>query len=235
MAGTLLLTGANGSLAIPAVDRLLSKYPDYTAVLTVRNTTDADQNTKKLRATIARYPRAKASIRALDLSNLAEVETFASTLAAEIADGKLPSLTSIVCNAYYWNLKTAAERTDDGLDRTLQVNHVAHVALVMRLLGSFSPAAGRVVFLSSDTHEPGKSPLEKIRPSLPDDLEELNRPDAKGDTDKQGQGFWRYSVSKLAILAFTHALNRRLEKVRKYNTSNEMSYNQWLTSRPLVD
>ena len=103
MAGTIVITGANSSLAIPAVQHLLTRYPDYDAVLTVRNTSDTDVNTKKLRDTISKYPDAKASIRQLDLSDLSAVHGFASTIAAEIAGGTLPPFASIVCNAYYWN------------------------------------------------------------------------------------------------------------------------------------
>ena len=101
MAGTIIITGANSSLAIPAVQHLLTKYPDYTTVLTVRNILDDDVNTKKLRETLTKYPEADTSIRKLDLANLSAVHDFASTIAAEVADGSLPPLTSIVCNAYY--------------------------------------------------------------------------------------------------------------------------------------
>lgn len=129
MAGTIIITGANGSLAIPAVQHLLTNYPSYTTVLTVRNTLDADVNTKKLRETLKRYPVAKTSIRKLDLANLSTVHDFASIVVTEIAEGKLPPLASIVCNTYYWNLVGDAEITADGYEKTFQVNHLAHAAL----------------------------------------------------------------------------------------------------------
>lgn len=189
MAGTILITGANGSLAIPAIQHLLTKYPDYTAVLTVRNTSDTDVNTKKLRDTISQYPNAKTSLRQLDLSDLSAVHAFASTIASEIADGKLPPLASIVCNAYYWNLVGNAEITRDGYEKTFQVNRLAHVALVLRLLGHFGPEGGRVVLLASDAHWSGKNGLEKYPPVIPDDLEQLVKPEPDKPADNMGRGF----------------------------------------------
>ena len=99
MAGTIIITGANGSLAIPAVQHLLTKYPTYTALLTVRNTSDTDLNTKRLRETVMQHPQANSSIRKLDLADLSAVHDFADTVAAEITDGKLPPLASIVCKS----------------------------------------------------------------------------------------------------------------------------------------
>jgi NAD(P)-dependent dehydrogenase (short-subunit alcohol dehydrogenase family) len=213
MKGTILLTGANSSLAIPAVEHLLTNYPDFTAVLTVRNSSDNDTNTKKLRTTIAQHPSAKTSIRELDLTNLPAVQAFASSIAAEIAQDRLPPLASIICNAYYWNLSGGAEITKDGYEKSFQVIHVAHAALVLRLLGSFGPDGGRVVLFSSDAHYPGKNSLEKYPPAIPNDLELLVKPAADEPPDNFGRGFQRYAVSKLAVVMWMYALNRYLEKV----------------------
>lgn len=214
MAGTIIVTGANGSLAIPAVRHLLANYPDYTAVLTARNTEDTDPNTKKLRETIAKFPKAQTSIRQLDLANLAAVHQFASTIAAEVSDKQLPPLASIVCNAYYWNLAGDPEFTADGVEKSIQVNHISHVALVLRLLGSFGPEGGRVVLFTSDGHYSGKNGLQKYPPGIPDDLDSLLK--ATPEADKLGHGFKRYADSKLAVLMWGYALNRYLEKVSQH-------------------
>ena len=213
MAGTIIITGANGSLAIPAVQYLLSNYTNYTTVLTVRNTQDADVNTKKLRETLQRYPDAKTSIRKLDLANLSAVHDFASTVVTEIADGTLPPLASIVCNAYYWNLAGEAETTVDGYEKSFQVTHLAHAALVLRLLGSFDSNGGRIVLFSSDAHWSGKNSLEKYPPAIPDNIEVLVKPTADEPSDNFGRGFQRYAVSKLAVVMWMYVLNRHLLKV----------------------
>ncbi len=213
MAGTVIITGANSSLAIPAVQHLLTNYPDHAVILTVRNASDIDVNTKKLRDTVAQFSNAKTSIRELDLANLSAVHDFASTIAGEIAGGGLPPLISIVCNAYYWNLAGDAEVTGDSYDKSFQVTYLAHVALVLQLLGSFGSDGGRVVLLSSDAHWTGKNALEKYPPAIPNDLELLVKPAPDNPTDNLGRGFQRYAVSKLAVVMWMYALNRYLEKV----------------------
>lgn len=213
MTGTIIITGANGSIAIPAVQHLLANYQDFTAVLTVRDSSDNDINTKTLRTTIPSHPGAKTSIREVDLADLSAVHDFATSIAADIAQDRLPPLASIVCNAAYWNLYGAAEITKDGYDKTFQVVHVAHAVLVLRLLGSFGPDGGRVVLFSSDGHYPGKNSLEKYPPAIPNDLELLVKPAADDPPDNFGRGFQRYAVSKLAVTTWMYALNRYLKKV----------------------
>ena len=213
MAGTVIITAANGSLAIPAIQHLLAKFPDYTAVLTVRDTTDKDINTQKLRATIAKIPNARASIHQLDLADLSAVNEFADSIAQKIQSGSLPPLASLVCNAYHWNLVGGAETTVDGYEKTIQVVHVAHAVLILRLLGSFGSEGGRVVFFATDAHFPGKNGLEKYPPTLPDDLELLVKPSPDKPSDNLGRGFQRYANSKLAVVTWMYALNRHLEKV----------------------
>ncbi|KAI5919049.1 short-chain dehydrogenase/reductase-like protein sdr [Camillea tinctor] len=214
MAGTIIITGANGSLAVHVVQQILTKSPETTLVLTVRRTEDDDPNTKKLRATISKFTSARTSIRKLDLTSLTAVHEFASAVASEITEGKLPPLTGIICNAYYWNMVNDPELTADGLEKTIQVNHISHAALVLRLLGSFDPEkGGRLILFTSDGHEDGKNGLQKYPPGIPEDLDTLVQ--VKPDSDKQGRGFERYANSKLAVLMWTYALNRYLEKANQ--------------------
>ena len=214
MAGTILITGANGSLAVPVIKRLLAEVPESTLLLTVRNSSSADLNTQNLRHMISQFHGSRTSICELDLADLAAVKSFANSVAADISTGKLPALTSILCNAYFWNLNGAAELTKDGFEKTFQVNHIAHAALTLRLLRSFAPEGGRIVLFSSDAHLPGKNSLEKYPPAIPNDMELLAKPAADNPVDNFGQGFLRYANSKLAITMWMYVLNRYLEKVR---------------------
>ncbi|CAL8576738.1 hypothetical protein XPA_002604 [Xanthoria parietina] len=225
MAGTIIITGANGSLAIPAIQHLLSQHPDCTLIGTVRNASDADPNTTTLRQTLSKFSSAKTSIRELDLSSLSSVQAFTATIASEISNGKLPALTAIVCNAYYWNLNGPLQLTNDGYEKSFQVSHVAHVALVLRLLGSFGPSGGRIVLLSSDAHWPGKNGLAKYPPAIPDDLDQLVKPAADEKVDHFGLGFLRYANSKLAVVMWMYALNRALEKDPKLNKITAVAIN----------
>ncbi|KAI3325296.1 NAD(P)-binding protein [Xylariaceae sp. AK1471] len=215
MAGTIIITGANSSIAVHTVQHLLTKAPDNTLVLTVRNTSDSDLNTKMLRETVNRFPNSQVSIRQLDLAILKAVHDFTDAIAAEVAERKLPRLVGIVCNAYHWNMVNDPELTEDGLEKTIQINHISHSALVLRLLGSFGAQGGRLVLFTSDSHFPGRSSLEKLPPGIPDDLDELVK--ARPETDKQGRGMQIYANSKLALLMWTYALNRHLEKDESLN------------------
>jgi WW domain-containing oxidoreductase len=94
------------------------------------------------------------------------------------------------------------------------VSHLAHYLMVLKLLGGMEPE-GRVVMIGSITHYPEKAnPLSKLRPGLPEHMEDLVRPkaDAKGEEHDRGQQ--RYGTAKLANVVLMHDLNRRLENVR---------------------
>ncbi|KAG6354381.1 hypothetical protein INS49_004398 [Diaporthe citri] len=190
---TIIIAGANGSLAIPTVDHLLKTSP--TLVLTVRDASDSDVNTTTLRGVVARYPQAKVSIRELDFARLSAVHDFARHVAAEISEGSLPRLSSIVWTAYHWNLVGPFQMTEDGHEKTIQVTYLSHVALILRLIGCFRPEGGRIVLFSSD-------PSWSISSSPEDDPA----------VDAFGHGLHRHANAKLASVMFTHALNRRLQQ-----------------------
>ncbi|RDA95544.1 hypothetical protein CP533_1181 [Ophiocordyceps camponoti-saundersi (nom. inval.)] len=214
--GTILITGANGSLALPAVAHLLKHSPTQTLLLTVRDASPSDTNTTALRRLVTEHGRdAKGVfIRQLDHGSLQAVADFAAEVDAEIASGKLPRLTSIVCNAYYWNLTGPMEMTEDGFEKSMQVSHLAHVGLVLRLLRCFQTSTpARIVLLSSAVHKAGQAvPLEKIPPSIPDEVDLLVRPGPDEDDDRAAHGFHRYANAKLVITAWGLGLIRRLQK-----------------------
>ena len=214
MTGTVLLTGANGSLAIPAVEYLLSTYPSFTLVLTVRDDSEQDRNTTALRQTVAKHSNASVSIRKLDLGSLKEAQSFCEVLHAEIKDGKLPRLAAIVCNAMIWKLSGGPAYSDDGFESTLAINHLAHFTIALRLLGAMDAQHGRIVFLGSQGHWPDKAGLSKGFPTrLPEDLEVLVHPPPDPKGEEMGRGFQRYGLSKLASLMVAYELNQRLKKV----------------------
>jgi NAD(P)-dependent dehydrogenase (short-subunit alcohol dehydrogenase family) len=211
---SVLITGANGTLALPAVNNLLSQYPSYTLVLTVRNDSDDDKNTAKLKSVVAKFPDATCHIRKLDLNKFAAVNTFAETLRTDIAQGRIPRLAAIICNAMAWSLSSGQKFSDDGLEQCLQVNHLSQFSLTLQLLGSMDPKNGRIVFLSSESHIPGKAMFETFPPILPDDLEELAKPKPDKKGEEIGRGFYRYALSKLVIVMTMYELSRRLQAVR---------------------
>lgn len=99
MPGTILLTGANGSLAVPTAKRLLEADSKRTLLLTVRNPTGSDTGTEALRRLISEYPENRTSLHQLDLADLSNVNKFADDVAADISAGRLEPLAGIICNA----------------------------------------------------------------------------------------------------------------------------------------
>ncbi|THV54595.1 hypothetical protein BGAL_0023g00030 [Botrytis galanthina] len=205
-----LITGANSSLAIPSIEYFLTKYPEYTAVLTVRNA--SDENTQRLRKTLSAFPEDRSTIHTLDLGSLAAVESYAAVIKADITAGRLPPLAAIICNAFTWSISDGLKFTSDNYESSMAVNHLAHLAIVLRLLGSFRPEGGKIVILGSDSHYPGKSGLEKFPPNLPDDLELLVHPAPDQIGEEVGRGFQRYGLSKVAAIMEMYQLNKRLSK-----------------------
>jgi NAD(P)-dependent dehydrogenase (short-subunit alcohol dehydrogenase family) len=212
MAGSVLLTGANGSAGLHAAEHLLKTYPELTAILTVRSTASRDVNTNNLRRVIAKYPDAKVLLHELDLGDLTAVKKFTTTLKTDINTGKYPPLKAIVCIAFYWNLISAPELTIDGFDKTFQVNVIANVAVVLPPLDSFSPDGGRINLITSVAHYRKKNPLSPYVANIPANMDELVHPPE--DPNRQWHGVLRYGNSKLVLTTWTYALNRYLEQVR---------------------
>ncbi|KAF1999179.1 short-chain dehydrogenase/reductase-like protein sdr [Amniculicola lignicola CBS 123094] len=213
--GSVLLTGANGSLAIPAVSYLLSKYPSCTAILTIRNVTEQGGTTARLRETIASFPHAHVSIRQLDLASLSSIQTFAAEVHADVVDGKLPPLIAIICNAYTWCINGGIQYSEDGFERSMAVNYLGHFALILRLLNNMD-RSGRIMFLSSESHEPGRAGFEKYPPVLPGDLDLLVHPPPDRKGEEVGRGFLRYGLSKLATVMGMYELQRRLKTTEDF-------------------
>ncbi|KAI2463062.1 putative short-chain dehydrogenase [Annulohypoxylon bovei var. microspora] len=234
MIGTVILTGANGSAGLHASEHLLKTYPLYTAVLVVRSAADTDVNTNTL-------------------PDLTAVHKFATTISDGIASGQYPTIKSIICNAAYWNLVDDPETTIDGFDKSIQIGHIAHVALILRLLGHFSPDGGRVELISSVAHYRKKTAMSPYLPEIPGDLDLLIHP--LPDADKQGRGFQRYSTLKLVITTWLYPLNEYLQKdpklakitavaqnpgnlgdsrVFRTNTPNSIKYMQKFIANPLM-
>lgn len=214
MSGTVIITGANGSVALGFVDHLLSSYPAYTLLATVRNTSDV--NSAKLSDIIASKPNAKAQIETLDLSSLEDVRSFAEKIAERVASGELPRIKAIVCNAFTWSL-SETKYTQDGLEASFQVGHLSHYLLILKLLGSIA-SDGRIVLLGSNTHYPDRPhPLTKLTAQIPDDVEQMVRPLPDEPGQEHDRGFQRYGISKLANVLLMHDLNTRLKKACYYS------------------
>jgi NAD(P)-dependent dehydrogenase (short-subunit alcohol dehydrogenase family) len=127
-------------------------------------------------------------LRLADLGSLAQVRSLGEDLA-----GELNRLDVLVNNAGVY--RAELEKTGDGLEKTMAVNHLAHFLLTRMLLEPLQAAEGRVINVSSESHRTSRlqrAPLESIL------LGEANY-----------NGYRAYSDSKAANILFTRELARR--------------------------
>ncbi|KAF2650308.1 NAD(P)-binding protein [Lophiostoma macrostomum CBS 122681] len=213
MAGTVLITGANGTLALEFVRSLLTLHPEYTILAAVRNpSTQEDPNTAKLAQIVAKHPKSRFLVQRLDLGSLDNVRSFTASVSRQVNNGELPRISAIVCNAMTWSLESGQKFTADKLEATFQICHLSHHLLVLKLLESMDKTSGRIVMLGSVVHYPEKpNPLSKFRPGFPSDMDQLVKPLPDGPGEEHDRGYARYGSAKLANVVFMHDLNRRLE------------------------
>src|SRR3954462_10988632 len=105
MSGSIIITGAAGSLAIEAVQQFLM-HPSITVVGTVRNATKSPKSAHLLRLEqiAGQYPIGKLLIKSVDLNSLSEVQAFADEIAGLVESKQLPPISAIICNAFTWSL-----------------------------------------------------------------------------------------------------------------------------------
>ena len=217
MANTVIITGATGSLAIEAVQQLLSSHPSLTIVGTVRNASKSPKGPYLLRLEemAHQYPSSRLLIKRMDLNSISAVRAFSNEIAGLVKSNELPRISAIICNAFTWSLE-GQQFSKDRMESTFQVNHLAHFLLVLKLLRSMDPETGRVIMLSSEVHDPEHSnSLSKLGAEVPSDenLDSLIKPGADETGTEYDMGWRRYANSKLANVMFMRSLNRRLQQV----------------------
>jgi NAD(P)-dependent dehydrogenase (short-subunit alcohol dehydrogenase family) len=176
-----VVTGANGGLGLEVARELARKGAHV--VMAAR---DQRKTEEAVASILAEIPHASLEVQALDLASLASVrEVAANILAAH------PTVDVLVNNAGLMGIPE--QRTEDGFEMQLGVNHLGHFALTALLLPALlrSPD-GRVVSVTSWGRTAGR-PVDPENPHLAGRYEP-----------------WRaYGQSKLANVHFALELDRR--------------------------
>lgn len=133
-------------------------------------------------------PGARVDTTHLDLANLGSIRRTAQTFVSV-----LDRLDGLICNAGVMGLPH--QRTADGFEYQIGVNHLGHFALVGLMLPLLLKTPGaRIVVVSSNLHKRGRLNL----------LDDPN-------WDRHRYDRWQaYNQSKLANLLFAFELDRRL-------------------------
>ena len=179
MARTALITGGNSGIGLAAAIGLARR--GWQIAITSRDQHRGEQALERIRAV-----GADAQLLQLDLASFASVRRCAAD-----ALEQLPRIDTLINNAGV----NVSERviTEDGIERTLQVNHFGHFLLtgllLERLLESDDP---RVVNVSSMLHQRANGfPLDDLM------------------LDHRWGRVYPYAASKLANILFTSELQAR--------------------------
>jgi NAD(P)-dependent dehydrogenase (short-subunit alcohol dehydrogenase family) len=151
--GSIIITGSNGGLGSAIVDQILHQpeiAKNHRGIYTVRNLDNATSINRVLEK--ANSVGHLHELVTLDLASLASVRKTAEGINKRVADGSLPPIRALILNAA-WQEHTTHSFTEDAFDMTFQANYLSHFLLTLLLLQSMDKEHGRIVVLSSWTHE----------------------------------------------------------------------------------
>lgn len=194
---TALLTGATDGIGIPTAIGLAQR--GFGLVLHGRKD---ERLAAARRAVLEAVPGARVETARADLASLAEVRAMALDLRA-----RLPAIHALVLNAGVF--AKDGERSRDGYELSVAVNHLAHFALATGVLDLVRAAAqrdghGRVVTVSSIAHRNAELDLDGL---------------AAGG---RSTGYEAYAESKLLNVLFAAELARRETAAKTGVTSNSL-------------
>lgn len=153
---TVVVTGANAGIGF-ATAKFIARYPEWHVVLACRNQAKAQTALNAIRESDS---EASVSFLPLDLFSLKSVRRFAG----ELEEQGLPPLQGLILNAGGINMKAKSlEFTEDGFERTFQLNFLGHFLLTSLLVKRMEPPS-RIVFVSSDLHDPKATKMGKFAP-----------------------------------------------------------------------
>lgn len=174
-----LITGATNGIGLAAARELARRGAQLAIV---------SRNEAKGAATAAQLP-GETDVLYADLSKRASVRK----LASEVLE-RYPRIDVLVNNA--GAIFEQRELTEDGIERTWALNHLAPFLLTNLLLERLKQSApARVITTASDAHKGAKLPFD----------------DLAAERRYSGRGYGRYGETKLANILFTKELARRLE------------------------
>lgn len=196
---TVVITGGNAGLGLEAARSVLRTNPAVNVLLACRDL-------QKARTAAATLDPVRVAFVHCDLASLASVREAAEEIAARTGADLTP-LKAVVCNAGLQG-PGPLRRSVDGYELTWAVNHLAHVALVRRLLPCIQ-APGRIVFVASGTHDPEE------RTGMPAPKLETAYLMALAPAHASSPLVWgatRYTTSKLCNVLAAYELDRRLKR-----------------------
>lgn len=207
-----LITGANVGIGF-ATARFLASHPDWHVLLACRNESNAESAIALIRRT---HRGARVGFVPLDLFSFASVRR----LPEELAAMNIPPLSGLILNAGGINMKAKSlEFSEDGFERTFQLNFLGHFLLANLLVKRMAGPA-RIIFVSSDLHDPAATKMGKLMPPKFGPVRDLAY--GAGAAAKM-QPMARYGTAKMFAMMAAYELDRRLRESHKPMTVNSWS------------
>ena len=210
--GTVICTGTNGGLGSAFVKAFASSPEGsrYCGIYTVRNPSTAHDLNTALKRTPASH---ESEVLGLDLSSLKNIRASADGINARVASGQIGPIRALVLNAAFQEANSETMKpksyTEDGFEMNFGVNYLANFLFVLLLLKSMDKAHGRIVLVSSWTHDSydtrndGIPIYEEKYKVMFSNAAELSKGTVYEDDGYKG-GMRRYGASKLALVMFLY-------------------------------
>ena len=209
---TVLITGANVGIGFAAA-KFLAARPDWDVLLACRNKAKAHAAIALIKKS---HPDARLGFVPLDLFSLASVRRVPEVLGAM----RISALNGLILNAGGINMKAKSlEFSEEGFERTFQLNFLGHFLLANLLIKHMAEPA-RIIFVSSDLHDPAATKMGKLMPPKYGPVEDL----ARGiGTAAKLKPMARYATAKMYAMMTAHELDRKLRNTRRPITVNSWS------------
>lgn len=198
-----IVTGGNSGLGYATAKHIAEQDARNWIVLACR---DPGKASVAVRSLVDKTGNPNIRAMGLDLASLKSVRGFA----AEFEASEHPPLYALVCNAGAINLD-ATQYTAEGFEATFGINHLGHFLLAALLAGDLAET-GRIVFVSSGTHDPAKKTLVAA-PVYETARLLAHPPESPERLGTVGQR--RYSTSKLCNVYCAYELAERLQRAGK--------------------
>ena len=175
---TIIITGATSGIGEVAAIRMAEQGARI--IFTARDQARADETLAKLKQA---NTKAEHAVHMADLSHLSEMKRIGAELARE------PQIDVLVNNA--GALFNKRQETEDGLEMTFALNHMAYFVVTKLLQDKLKPGA-RIVTVASNAHRGARLDFNDLQ------------------SRRSYTGFPVYSRSKLCNILFNRELARRI-------------------------
>ena len=207
-----IITGANVGIGF-ATANFLAGFRGWHVLLACRDEAKANLAIQAIRQN---HPAASLGFVPLDLFSLASVRRLPETLRVM----GIPPISGLIFNAGGINMKAKSlEFTEDGFERTFQLNFLGHFLLGNLSVKLLSDSA-RIIFVSSDLHDPAATKMGKIIRPRYRPVEDL----ARGiGTGAHLSPMARYGTAKMFAMMTAYQLGRKLRELGRQITVNSWS------------